>query len=189
MKLRTLLTSSIVAMGLLFSQAVAQQAKIELADGKIAMTAPEDWTKVQPRFPNITPYEFSAPKGVEDKEKIARITVTPAQGSIEQNLDRWYGQFEQPDGSSSKEKAKVEKMEVGGQTVHMVELAGTFKDSMGGPFQNRPPVLKKDYRLLGAIIETKSMGTYFIKMTGPTESVEKVSDGFKKMLKEMTVKP
>jgi hypothetical protein len=173
------------------SQSLAQDAtKIELAGGKITLTTPADWVKVKPRFENITPYEFNAPKGEEDKAKLARITVTPAQGGIEQNIDRWYSQFEQPDGSASKDKSKVEKIEVAGQTVHFVELPGTFKETMGGPFQqNQPPTLRKEYRLLGAIIETKGMGTHFIKVTGPAGAVEKMTEGFKKMVKEMTVKP
>lgn len=160
--------------------------KIELADGKIVLTAPEEWVKGQPRS-NIVQYEFSAPKGIDDKEKTARITIMAAGGGIESNLDRWYGQVEQPDGSSTKDKSKLEKFEAAGQTVHFVSIPGTFKETMGGPFQNKPPVLKTNYMMLGAIVETKGMGTHFIKITGPADTVGKLTDGFRKMLKEMTV--
>ncbi len=82
------------------------------------------------------------------------------------NLNRWYGQFEQPDGSKSADKAKVEKIEVAGQTIHIVELKGTFGDTGGaGPFQNVKPTKRENYELLGGIIDTKDMGMHFIKIT------------------------
>jgi hypothetical protein len=166
----------------------AKKTTIELADGKITLTAPEEWQAVQPRS-NIVQYEFSAPKGVEDKDKASRITVMGAGGSIKDNIDRWYAQFEQADGSATKDKSKTEVLDVAGQKVHLVDIPGNFKDSMGGPFfQNKPPVIRENYRMLGAIIETKGMGTHFFKITGPADSVEKLADGFKKMLKEMKVK-
>lgn len=162
---------------------------IELADGKVTLVAPEEWKKVQPRS-NIIEYEFAAPKDVvDDKDKVCRVTVMGAGGSIKDNIDRWYAQFEQPDGTATKDKSKSEVMDVAGQKIHYVDIPGTFKDSMGGPFfQNKPPVLRENYRMLGAIIETKGMGTHFFKVTGPSDSIEKLSEGFKKMLKEMKVK-
>ncbi len=182
-----------IALVASLSVAVAQEdavktTTVELADGKITLEAPQEWKTVQPRS-NIIQYEFSAPKEVEDKDKACRVTVMGAGGSIKDNIDRWYAQFEQPDGSSTKDKSKMEVMDVAGQKVHYVDIPGTFKDSMGGPFfQNKPPVLRENHRMLGAIIETKGMGTHFFKITGPSESVEKLSEGFKKMLKEMKVK-
>lgn len=162
--------------------------KVELSDGKITLTAPSDWKSVQPRN-NIIQYEFIAPADEQDKEKQCRITFTAATGGIEANIERWYGQFQQPDSSSTKDKSKVEKMEVSGQTVHLVDIPGTFKDTMGGPFfQNRPPVMRENYRMLGAIVETKNAGTHFIKVTGPADQVEKQLEGFKKMLKGLEVK-
>jgi len=173
--------------------AVAQDAKtttVELADGKITLVVPEAWVQVKPKS-NIVQYEFSAPK-VDEKEKDmgARITFTASGGSIEDNLVRWYGQFEQADKSSTKDKAKVEKFDADGQTVHWVEIPGTFKDTMGaGPFApSKAPTMRENYRMLGAIIETKGMGNHYVKITGPAETVEKLADGFKRMLQELKVK-
>lgn len=171
----------------------AQDAKttvVELADGKIVLQAPGEWVKVQPKS-NIVQYEFSAPKLEEkDKAKAARVTFTASGGTIEANIDRWYGQFEQPDKSATKEKAKVEKFDADGQTIHWVDIPGTFKDTMGaGPFApSKAPTMRENYRMLGAIIETKGMGNHYVKITGPAETVEKLSEGFKKMLKELKVK-
>ncbi len=173
--------------------AVGQDAKtttVELADGKITLIAPEEWVKGQPKS-NIVQYEFSAPKLEEkDKAKAARITFTASGGTIEANIDRWYTQFEQPDKSATKDKSKVEKFEVDGSTVHWVDIPGSFKDTMGaGPFApSKAPTMRENYRMLGAIIETKTMGNHYVKITGPAETVEKLAEGFKKMLKELKVK-
>ncbi len=191
MKLTVMLCASLflTAIGsVLRADDAAKTTTIELADGKIVLTAPAEWKTAPPRS-NIVQYEFSAPKDVEDKDKACRITVMGAGGSIKDNIDRWYLQFEQADGSATKDKSKTEVLDVAGQKVHWVDIPGNFKDSMGGPFfQNKPPVIRENYRMLGAIIETKGMGTHFFKITGPAESVEKLAEGFKKMLNEMQVK-
>lgn len=156
--------------------------KLELAGGKLVLETPADWKYVKPKM-NMIQYEFSAPADAKKDEPSARITVMAAGGSIDANIDRWRGQFEDLD----KEKAKTEKFDAAGQTVHWVDLQGTYKDTMGGPmFAQRPATLRKDYRMLGAIVETKEMGTHFFKMLGPQDEVEKLAEGFKKMLKEMT---
>jgi hypothetical protein len=191
------LNSQLLLLGALVtltaSLARAQDSKrttVELADGKITLLAPEDWVNVKPKS-NIVQYEFSAPKLDEkDKDKAARITFTASGGTIEDNIVRWYGQFEQPDKSATKDKAKVEKFDADGQTIHWVDIPGTFKDTMGaGPFApSKAPTMRENYRMLGAIIETKGQGNHYVKITGPAETVEKLAEGFRKMLKELKVK-
>lgn len=168
-------------------KAAATQA-ITLADGKLLLKAPAEWKAVPPKS-QIVQFEFAAPASEAKADNQARITVMGAGGSIADNISRWYAQFEQPDGSATKDKSKAEKLEVAGQTIHLVDIPGTFKDSGGGPFfQQRPPVMRENYRMLGAIIETKDMGQHFLKITGPAATVEKLKDGFRKMLDGLEVK-
>ena len=56
-----------------------------------------------------------------------------------------------------------------------------------GPFSGRPPVLRKDHRMLGAIIETEA-GDYYLKITGPTELLDDLDKGFREMLKGLKAK-
>jgi hypothetical protein len=166
----------------------AQEAtKVELAGGKLSLQAPATWKKIQPKS-NILQYEFIAPADAKPDEPAARITISQAGGSIDANIDRWYGQFEQPDGKSTKEKSKTEKFDAAGQTVHWVDIPGTFKETMGGPFAGGKTVLREDYRMLGAIIVTKDQQQIFIKITGPTDLVEKLSADFKKSLQALEAK-
>src|ERR1700682_5318072 len=80
-------------------------------------------------------------------------------GSVQANLDRWIGQFQQPEG-----KPKIQNKTVHGLKVTTVDVAGGYT-GMGGP--NAPASgPKPGYRLLGAIVET-SQGSIFFKFTGP----------------------
>ncbi len=108
-----------------------------------------------------------------------------ASGGIDANIDRWVGQFE----GVEKKDAKIEKKEVAGSKIHIVDISGTFKDSMGGgPFAPGPVKKRENYRMLGVIIETKDAGTTFIKMTGEQPIVEQLSEGFKKSLDDLKAK-
>jgi hypothetical protein len=161
--------------------------KYTIAAGKFELTAPANWIVKQPRV-RIIDSEFEAPKA-EGDDRPGRITVMGAGGSIDANIDRWIGQFTQPDGSSSKEAAKVKKLTVAGQAVHVVDIAGTYLDKP--PFAGGG-VERKDYRMLAAIIETtqggKKTGNYFIKFIGPAHTVADNEAGFQKMIESLSAK-
>ncbi len=108
--------------------AVAEEAapsKVALAGGKLLFLAPANWEEVAKKS-NILDNEFRAPK--EAKDDAARITIMRSGGGVEANVDRWIGQFE----GATKNDAKIEKKEVAGTKIHVVDISGTFKDSMGG---------------------------------------------------------
>ena len=164
----------------------AEETPFTVADGKLAFTAPKGWTKKMPRS-RIIEVEFEIPPAKED-EDAGRFTVMGAGGDVQANIDRWFGQFEQPDGSDSKEKGKVEKKTVAGQTVHYVDVAGTYKDSPSGPFAKGKTTLRKDYRMLAAIVQTEEAGNYFLKFYGPKGTVTENEEEFQQLLGSLQVK-
>lgn len=173
------------------ASAVAEDKKeadrsFTVAEGKLAFKAPAGWTKKKPKS-NIVEVEFEAPAAKGD-DVAGRLTIMGAGGKVEQNIERWYGQFAQPDGSETKDKAIVEKMSVTGQTVHLVDVSGTYKDTPGGPFTGGKPVLREDYRMLAAIIETKAAGNYFLKFYGPKATIAENEKAFKELLRSLVVK-
>ena len=111
--------------------------------------------------------EFSIPTAGEGQQP-GRMTVMGAGGSVQANVDRWYGQFSQPDGGSTKDKTKTQKLKVGGVDVHYVDIAGTFKDQPGPV---APAVMRENYRMLAAIIVTEKQGMHFLKFYGPKATV------------------
>ncbi|MFO0941368.1 MAG: hypothetical protein U0930_11425 [Pirellulales bacterium] len=109
--------------------AEAKPVKMELAGGKISLTAPAEWKQVTPRFPQMTAYEFNYPADAKGEAPV-RVTVMQSGGGLQGNLDRWYGQFTQPDGKSTKDVAKMESFDVAGQKVHLVKITGTYAGGM-----------------------------------------------------------
>jgi hypothetical protein len=112
------------------------------------------------------------------------MTVMGAGGSVEANIERWYGQFSQPDGGSTKDKSSTKTLKVAGRDVTLVDIAGTYKDSPGGPFAGGKAIDRPEYRMLAAIVEGPD-GSYFLKFYGPAATVEKHADGFRKMIEGM----
>jgi hypothetical protein len=93
-------------------------------------------------------------------------------GGTQANIDRWVGQFE------GTPESKTEEKEMGGKKVILLTAKGTYLESMGGPFSgNKTP--KADYTMLAAILPS-DQGDVFLKLTGPTKSVEAMGDAFLK---------
>ena len=159
------------------------KVEVSVADGNVKMMAPATWKRIKPKI-NFIEAEFQiAP--VEGDENKGRLTVMAAGGSIQQNVDRWIGQFKQTDGTSTKAKTKNEKLDVNGLKVHLVDITGNYMEGMGGPFG--PKTERKDYRMLGAIIETPNDGRYFVKLYGPQKTIQKQLVDFTKMIESVRV--
>ncbi len=161
---------------------------IDLADGKITMTAPAGWVRKTPKVRFIE-HEFAVPASKGDTED-GRVTVMGAGGTIEANVDRWIAQFSQPDGSETKNQVADadRKKTIAGLDVHFIDLSGTYKD-MPRPFDpNAGAVTRKDYRMVAAIIASPKLGNYFIKFYGPKQTVADHAAEFRKMVDGLKVK-
>jgi hypothetical protein len=171
---------ALVALGLFVDLSPASaQERYALGENKeYSLPVPEGWLRKQPRT-RIVEHEFEA-KAAEGDEIAGRVTVMAAGGSVDDNVKRWYGQFSQPDGSSTEEKAKIKKTVVAGQDVHVVDISGTFDDRP--PFAASQGVQRPNYRMMGAIIQTKKAGNYFIKFYGPAKTIGANEAAFNKMV-------
>jgi len=191
MRLPCRTTISVVVLSLLSAsveiargQAVAEDARaFTIAGGGFALEAPAEWKRVQPKS-GIVETEFAVPSAGEGLPP-GRMTVMGAGGSVQANIDRWYGQFAQPDGSATKDKATTKTLKLAGCSVTLVDVAGTYKDMPGGPFAGGQAVDRPDYRMLAAIVETPDKGSYFLKFYGPAATVAKHADGFRTMVEGM----
>jgi hypothetical protein len=172
-----------------FAVAAAAQDKandrtVSLGDGKLTLTAPEGWTKKQPAS-RIIEAELATPPAKGD-ETPGRLTAMGAGGSVEDNINRWATQFAGDGGAAA--KPKLDKLSVGGADVQIVDLSGTYKDAPGGPFAGGKTVMRENYRMLGAIIQTKDSGNYFLKLYGPKATIGEAEKGFQDMVKSLKVK-
>ncbi len=180
---RFLLLSLAVSASLLIAgELLAKEAAgetLKLAEGRLQLEAPEAWKKVKPRVKFIE-YEFAVPAAAEGGAD-GRVTVMGAGGTVQQNIDRWLGQFTQPDGKASKDVATVNTQKLSDVKLHTIDVSGTYGDRRG-PFA--PAVERPGYRMLAAIIETPQ-GNYFIKFYGEAKTVAAHAEAFEEMVEEL----
>jgi hypothetical protein len=140
------------------------------ASGELRYKAPEGWVKEQPSSA-MRVAQYKLPKAEGDREDAALVVYffgATQGGTIQANIDRWISQIQQPDGSSSKDKAKTETTTINGLKVTMVDVAGTYTAEMApgsGTMHN-----DANYRLRAAVIET-AKGNYFLKLVGPAKTI------------------
>ncbi len=178
-----MLTRFLLAMCVMSLFAVSVKAEepvVELAGGKLTMKAPADWKTKAPTS-RIVEKEFSIPSADGD----GRCTIMQATGSFEANVERWIGQVQQADGSSSKDKAKTATKKVGELEVQTFDLAGTYLDSRG---PGTPVTKKEKYRVMVGVVNTKKSGAYFIKFYGPEKLVTDNEKAFNAMIDSATEK-
>ena len=152
--------------------------------GSLRLSVPAGWVEQAPSS-SMRKAQFTLPRANGDGEdgELVVFYFGPGQGgSVEANIDRWVGQFGQPDGSSSKDKAKTSKSEVAGMPVTLVEVTGTYQAPImpGAPERHNSP----GYRLLAAVVET-SDGPWFFKLVGPEKTIAKWSDSFDHFIKSI----
>ena len=153
--------------------APAKAEMLELGGGKVIVSKPEKW-KTVPKS-QMLEHEFSVPG---EDGAIARITIMQASGGIQPNIDRWIGQFE----GAKKEDTKIEKKDVDQTKVHIVEIAGTYKESARPMAPGAATKKLENYKMLAAILELKDGSLIFVKATGPKDIVTGLREGFMKML-------
>jgi hypothetical protein len=149
-------------------------SSVEGTFGPIKAKVPSEWT-VQTPTSSMRKFQYGLSKVAGDGEdgELVVFYFGPGQGgSVEANIERWIGQISQPDGSSSKDKAKTNKKEIGGMPVTLVDVSGTYS---AGMMSNAPP--RQGYRMLAAVAETTE-GPWFFKLTGPEKTISKWSSSF-----------
>ena len=147
------------------------------------LTTPEAWATREPRS-RIIDHEFAVTASKED-ELEGRVTVMAAGGTADANLERWYGQFTQPDGSATKDKVKITKKQIAGKEITIVDLSGTYMDR---PAPMAPGVERENYRMLAAIIPAKGSNNIYVKFYGPKQTVADNAEAFTKMIDSLRQK-
>jgi hypothetical protein len=150
------------------------------AGKSLEWTAPASWT-TGPEKP-MRAATYFAPAAGGDKDNGECAIFLNIGGGVQANIDRWIGQFSQPDGSQSASKARQRKETINGYQVTLVELNGTY--NAGGMGMGGPSTPKTGYRLLGAIVESPA-GEVFFKMTGPEKTINAAAKDFQGLLKSI----
>ena len=153
--------------------------------GPFTFAVPNDWT-AKPVTSGMRAAQFElATKPGEQAELVVYYFGTSGAGGVDANLERWLGQFKQPDGKPTKDVAKIETTKVAGQDATLVSVTGRYSTSQmpGGP----PPVDVAEGAMIGAIVSSPS-GPYYFKLTGPKAAVDAHAARFKALLDSMKPK-
>jgi hypothetical protein len=143
------------------------------------------WTAPKP-FVSRTPKSQmrAAEYGIEgdDKSELTVFYFGPDQGGgVEQNMQRWIGQFKQADGSDP--VAKRAERSVKDISIATVETSGVYNGGMAAP--GAPPSAAiEEAQLLGAIAKGPQ-GSVFFKLTGPKAPVESARSAFDQLLESI----
>jgi hypothetical protein len=128
--------------------------------------------------------EFVVPRAAGDAEDGELIVYFfgGGGGSVEANIQRWVGQFQQPNG---KDVSSRTTFNVGALKVTAVDVSGTYVAELrpGATERHNQP----DFRMRAAVIETPK-GPYFIKFTGPANTVKQASSTFDQFMKSLRFK-
>jgi hypothetical protein len=151
--------------------------------GGLKWIQPAQWQPQAQRQMRLATYSVPAASGDKANAECAVYYFGEGQGgSVDANVDRWIGQFQQPDGKSSRQAAKVAHIAVHGVKVTTIDVSGAYT-GMGGPSM-QPGAPVTGYRLLGAIAEGPK-GSIFIKFTGPAKTIEANRAQFEKMIQSL----
>lgn len=145
----------------------------------IRWEAPEPFRPVEPSS-SMRTAEYVFPE--QPGEEPATMTVFffgPGQGgSIDENIRRWVGQFEQPDGRPSMEAAQITERQVNGLTVHIVDVSGNYTAMTPAGARGGSQL---GQRMLAAIVEAPQ-GPVFFKMVGAKSVVDRAQPSFEEMV-------
>jgi hypothetical protein len=149
-------------------------------DTGLKFTPPPGWIAETPSG-SIRKAQYRLPRIQGDPED-AELVVYYFQGeggTPQANVDRWIGQFTGSGGKPAPDAAKVTHKTVDNIPLTIVDVSGTYSNSMGAMQQGGES--KPNFRMLGAIAEAKD-GPWFFKLTGPERTVAKWAPGFESFL-------
>lgn len=169
-------------VGLLLALSVCLAAAEDVSTftaGDFTFSVAAGWRSATPASP-MRKAELYVP-GPEGTGQAGEAIITvfhfgPGQGgTVQQNVDRWFGQF---DGGNDAKGAATAKETIGTIPVTFARARGTFQSGMPG----QPTTPLEGQALLGAILESPN-GDVYVKMTGPEPTVEKAEPAFVQMIR------
>lgn len=149
----------------------------------LVFTTPEGWRSTTPSSSmRKAQYVLPAENGDPEDAELVVYQFGERAGPLQANIDRWVGQFEQPDGSPSNERLVVSTRRVRGMEITLVDIRGTYRaESFPGSGER---VNKPAMRMLAAVIESDH-GPYYCKLVGPERTVDHWEGSFQSFLSDV----
>jgi hypothetical protein len=153
--------------------------------GGVTAAIPGEWSS-QPPIGQFRVAQYGLPKAGTDTGNALLLVFHFGKGgggSVEDNVKRWMGMMQQPEGVDIRKVAKRATVERPKLKITTVELPGTYLDK---PFPFSPDITERpNYRMLAAIIETTDEageGPFYLRIVGPNKTVEAAKPGWEKLI-------
>jgi hypothetical protein len=155
---------------------VALLASVEGSSGGIRWSVPARWQVAAPKPMRVATYTIPGVAGAEAGECGVFYFGTGQGGGIDENLQRWVGQFE---GASAPKKSE---RTINGLKVHLIAVSGAYLAPAGPMMQSQGK--KSGWSLSGAIVEAPE-GNVFFKSVGPAATIQKAQPEIDELLKSL----
>jgi hypothetical protein len=156
--------------------------------GELVFAPPAGWVVEKPAS-GMRKAQYTLPRAEGDAEDASLVVYyfgTGGGGGREANLQRWAGQFEQPDGGDSASRIKSADRTVNGLAVTDVSLSGTYVAETSPGSGER--VRKEGWRMLASIVETPK-GPYYLKLVGPEKTLARWEASYKGFVDALKTAP
>ncbi len=141
--------------------------------------APTTWISEAPSSSmRLAQYRLPGLEGDPEDAELAVFYFGGQGGSVQANVDRWIGQFSNPDGSPVTDP-QVSVRDANGVPLTLVDVRGTYHQSQG-PMMAQTTA-KENYRMLAVVAEGPAGPTFF-KLTGPRPTVDHFEESFNSFL-------
>lgn len=134
----------------------------------LAYEVPDGWTPVEPTSGMRAAQWELRGEGDASAEVVIFFFGEGQGGGVDANVERWTSQFEQPDGTPTKDRTTVRKRRVSDFELTMVDMTGTYVASVrpGSSERHQRP----DHRMIAAVIEGEG-GPWYLRVLGPRATV------------------
>lgn len=153
--------------------------------GPLSFEIGSSWQSTPPSS-SMRVAQFSIPAAEGDPEPAELAIFQGIGGSADQNIERWIGQFQSPDGA---EPVRQEQT-VNGLIVKTLNVKGTYTGAMGGPMSGGMGQVggggpKPNSQMLAAVVEGPG-GPWHFKFVGPEKTVAAHQAEFDKLISSLT---
>ena len=142
--------------------------------GNLLANVPDSWKGIRPSS-SLRLMEFRLGLVTDDATLAIFKNIG---GSIDDNLERWSGQFGY---LLSDSEVNIRTENINGMQVSIISIIGTYTNRMAF---SKPTQPKQNYRLLGAIVDTRD-GLYYFKLTGPNTVITGKIEEFTRFIKSL----
>jgi hypothetical protein len=146
----------------------------------VTWTVPNGWVQEAPSS-SMRLAQWRLDDGV-----VCAVSSFGGGGSVDANLNRWVGQFQQPDGSASNDAAVVQRGEFNGLSVTTLQLDGTYISR--NPPMTGPEERHANWALFSAIAEVGADDKTFLKCVGPQAAMASSRDSIDRFVSSLTVR-